>query len=153
VGVSGYQVFQNGIQIATTTVTNFSSTGLQPLTTYTYQVKAFDGAGNLSAFSNQAQATTPDLTFSFTSGPVVSVKGATSATVSWSTSKPGNGAVDYGLTTAFGSSVGDSAFLGSHTVTLSNLQAGKTYYFRVKSVTPDGTQIVSTVSSFKTRRK
>src|SRR6266540_2144213 len=59
VGVSGYRVFRNGVQIATTSATSFTNTGLSPSTTYTYAVAAFDAAGNLSAQSSPASATTP----------------------------------------------------------------------------------------------
>src|SRR5206468_2475353 len=59
VGVSGYRVYRNGTQIATTSATSFPNTGLSPSTTYTYAVAAFDAAGNLSAQSSPASATTP----------------------------------------------------------------------------------------------
>jgi len=58
VSVAGYQVFRNGVQITTTTTTSYSNTGLTASTTYSYTVKAFDGAGNVSVESNQAEATT-----------------------------------------------------------------------------------------------
>src|SRR3989440_212204 len=59
VGVSGYRVFRDGAQIATTSTTFFANTGLSPSTTYSYAVAAFDAAGNLSAQSSPASATTP----------------------------------------------------------------------------------------------
>src|SRR6266853_2273684 len=59
VGVSGYRVFRDGTQIATTSATSFPNTGLSPSTTYSYTVAAFDAAGNLSAQSSPASATTP----------------------------------------------------------------------------------------------
>src|SRR5256885_788798 len=59
VGVSGYRVFRGGTQIATTGATSFANTGLAPSTTYSYTVAAYDAAGNLSAQSSSASATTP----------------------------------------------------------------------------------------------
>src|SRR5881396_3110320 len=59
VGVSGYRVYRNGTQIATTSATSFINQGLSPSTTYSYTVAAFDAAGNLSARSSPASATTP----------------------------------------------------------------------------------------------
>src|SRR6266480_3426955 len=59
VGVSGYRVYRNGSQIATTGATSFANTGLSPSTTYSYTVAAYDAAGNLSAQSSPASATTP----------------------------------------------------------------------------------------------
>jgi hypothetical protein len=46
------------VQIATTTGTSYSDGGLAPNSTYTYKVQAVDWAGNQSAFSNTASATT-----------------------------------------------------------------------------------------------
>src|SRR5437879_6398954 len=65
VGVSGYRVFRDGAQIATTSATSFTNQGLAPSTMYSYAVAAFDAAGNLSARSSPASATTqaaPDTT-------------------------------------------------------------------------------------------
>src|SRR5438094_6579003 len=59
VGVSGYRVFRGGTQIATTSTTSYANTGLSPSTTYSYTVAAYDAAGNLSAQSSSASATTP----------------------------------------------------------------------------------------------
>lgn len=60
IGVTGYRVFRNGVQVATTPSTAYSDTGLSPTTSYTYTVAAFDAAGNTSAASVSASATTPD---------------------------------------------------------------------------------------------
>ncbi|MGB7624471.1 MAG: fibronectin type III domain-containing protein, partial [Terriglobia bacterium] len=65
VGVTGYKIFRNGTQIATSTVTSYQSTGLTPSTTYSYTVSAYDAANNNSAPSTAASATTqapPDTT-------------------------------------------------------------------------------------------
>ena len=66
VGVTGYRVFRNGSLLTTLgNVTTFQNTGLNPVTTYTYRVRALDAAGNVSAQSNAASATTqatPDTT-------------------------------------------------------------------------------------------
>lgn len=58
VGVTGYRIYRGGVQIATLTTTSYSNTGLAPSTTYTYTVRAYDAAGNLSNASNPASATT-----------------------------------------------------------------------------------------------
>jgi fibronectin type 3 domain-containing protein len=59
-GVTGYKVFRDGglTEIATVTTTSFSDTGLAVNSTHSYQVSAFDGAGNQSGKSNTATATT-----------------------------------------------------------------------------------------------
>jgi hypothetical protein len=61
VGIAGYQVYRNGVLVITLyqTSASYSDTQLDPSTNYTYQLVAFDGAGNLSPLSNSASATTP----------------------------------------------------------------------------------------------
>lgn len=60
IAVTGYQVFQNGVQVSTITTgnTSYAANGLTPLTSYSYFVRAFDLAGNISANSNVATAQT-----------------------------------------------------------------------------------------------
>jgi chitodextrinase len=60
VGVSGYRVYRGGaLLIALGPVTAWQNTGLSPATTYSYTVQAIDAAGNASAQSTAASATTP----------------------------------------------------------------------------------------------
>lgn len=58
VGVTGYKIFRGGSQIATSTTTSYSNTGLSASTSYSYTVAAYDAAGNTSAQSSSATATT-----------------------------------------------------------------------------------------------
>jgi chitodextrinase len=51
-------------QVATSTTTTFSDAGLLPNTSYDYQVRATDAAGNLSGYSNTSVATTQQSTAS-----------------------------------------------------------------------------------------
>jgi glucose/arabinose dehydrogenase/PKD repeat protein len=59
VGVTGYQVFRDGAWLVNATTNGFQDAGLAAGTTYTYAVTAYDGAGNTSAQSTPASATTP----------------------------------------------------------------------------------------------
>ena len=70
VGVTAYRVARNGTVVATVPSPSYTDTGLAPSTTYTYTVAAVDAAGNVSAFSDPAIATTltPDVT-----APTVSI--------------------------------------------------------------------------------
>src|SRR5690606_38237056 len=52
VGVTGYDVFRDGVLRATVGTTTFSDTGLSPSTTYAYTVRARDAAGNVSSLSS-----------------------------------------------------------------------------------------------------
>ena len=58
VGVAGYRVYRNGVQVGTPATTSYTDAGLMPSTTYTYTVAAYDTAGNISAQSTPAAATT-----------------------------------------------------------------------------------------------
>nr|UOI39493.1 glucoside hydrolase GH55 family beta-1,3-glucanase [Archangium sp.] len=58
VGVAGYDIYRNGTLVGTSTTTSYSSTGLTASTTYSFTVRARDAAGNVSAVSNTATATT-----------------------------------------------------------------------------------------------
>src|SRR2546426_667928 len=60
VGVSGYQIYRGGSQIATTSLTSYSDTGLSPSTAYIYTLAAYDAAGSVSAQSAPASAGTLD---------------------------------------------------------------------------------------------
>src|SRR5690606_4570289 len=57
-GVAGYKVFRDGVEIATVTNNEFKDTGLQPNRQYAYMVIAFDAADNQSAASNMRLVTT-----------------------------------------------------------------------------------------------
>lgn len=59
VGVAGYRLYRNGIEIGAPVTTPYQDTGLVPSTTYRYAVAAFDAAGNVSARSAEVAATTP----------------------------------------------------------------------------------------------
>ncbi|MBO3748750.1 cellulose binding domain-containing protein [Streptosporangiaceae bacterium NEAU-GS5] len=65
VGVAGYDILRapgasggTFAVVGTSTTTSFANTGLTASTTYRYQVRARDAAGNVSAVSNTAQVTT-----------------------------------------------------------------------------------------------
>jgi hypothetical protein len=58
VGVAGYKVFRGGTQVGTSAATSYSDSGLAASTSYTYTVAANDAAGNTSAQSAGASATT-----------------------------------------------------------------------------------------------
>ena len=58
VAVTGYDVYQGGVFKATVATTSYSVTGLTAATTYTFTVRARDGAGNISGDSNVATVTT-----------------------------------------------------------------------------------------------
>nr|MBF6609121.1 fibronectin type III domain-containing protein [Flavobacterium sp.] len=58
VGVTGYDVYQNGSFRATVATNSYAVTGLTASTTYSFYVRAKDAAGNISSNSNTASVTT-----------------------------------------------------------------------------------------------
>jgi chitodextrinase len=73
-GVSGYVVFRDGAQIATTALPHYTDMSLSPATTYAYTVEAYDAAGNFSAQSSPPLGVTtasgpPGAAFPLTVGP------------------------------------------------------------------------------------
>jgi hypothetical protein len=57
----------------------------------------------------------------------------TTTTITWNTNMPANSTVEYGLSTAYGSTVENSSMVTSHIMDLTGLELGKLYHFRVTS--------------------
>ncbi|HEY6644125.1 fibronectin type III domain-containing protein [Povalibacter sp.] len=97
-GVVGYRVYRNGSQIGTTSSTSYADASLVNATTYTYQVAAYDAAGNQSAQSASASATTPDGTPpSVPANLTGSAASGTQINLSWSASTDNVGVAGYRL--------------------------------------------------------
>ena len=79
VGVAGYDVYRGSTLAGTTAGTTFTDSGLSPATAYTYTVKAYDAAGNLSPASSAATATTQS------AGTNAGCTAAYSVTTQWDT--------------------------------------------------------------------
>ena len=60
VSVASYDIYQDGVNLYNTVTTSFVVTGLSANTNYCFTVRANDGSGNSSGFSNQACETTSD---------------------------------------------------------------------------------------------
>src|SRR5438552_2931810 len=99
VGVTGYIVRRNGVQVATPDTTSFADTGLSAATTYSYSVSARDAAGNISPYSASVSVTTAsvaDTTAPSTpSGLTGAAAGSTGASLSWSASTDNVGVTGY----------------------------------------------------------
>ena len=61
IGITGYRIYRDSTQIATTSNTTYQDTGLSSSTTYSYTVTAYDAAGNESGQSSTSSATTLSL--------------------------------------------------------------------------------------------
>lgn len=58
-GVTTYRIIRDGVQIGTSTTTEFTDTKVSENTTYSYQVSAVDASNNVSSASPAVKITTP----------------------------------------------------------------------------------------------
>jgi chitodextrinase len=125
VGVTGYQVFRNGTQIATTASSNYNDSGLTSGATYSYTVSAYDAAGNVSAQSSPSSVTTDTDTTAPSVPSNASQSGVTSttATMSWTASTDNVGVTGY---TYYLNGVSQGTTNGT-SVTFTGLTCGTSY--------------------------
>ena len=156
-GFKEYDIYRstdgtNFQQIATQTdrTINYVMDGdLDTHTIYYYRVDTKDNSGNVSAYSNVISDRPDgkggsDLTPPTISNIVISSVTAGSALVTWDTDKLSNSAVAYttnnsgnftgALSTGVSSMVDNAGHLGQHSVFLSGLTPGQTYYIQVSSI-------------------
>lgn len=124
-------------------------TGLSPGTVYHMRALSDDGLG----FS----AASDDHIFETALEPLVVVRvaageiGTTWATVTWTTNRPSDSQVEYGSTDVYGSSTPvDPALVTGHAVTLTGLEPGNLYHFRVASRDGEGGTAYSDDHEFET---
>jgi len=152
VGVVGYNVYRGGVQIAALgVVTTFQNTGLVASTTYSYAVRARDGAGNMSAPSSSANATTPaqpDTTAPSTPmGLSASAVSSSQINLSWTAATDNVGVTGYNV---FRGGV-QIATLGSVTTFQnSGLTASTTYSYTVQAFDSAGNVSPPTISTSAT---
>lgn len=144
IGVTGYDVYQDGSIIGTTTNTNYNVDGLSASTTYTYTVKAKDAAGNVSAASNALDVTTATADTEAPTAPTNLASSditTSSFTLSWTASTDNVEVAGYDVFQD-GSIIGSTANT-SYNVT--GLSASTTYSYTVKA--KDAAGNVSAASS------
>jgi len=153
VGVTGYQILRapgttggTFAQVGTSTTTSFNNTGLTASTTFRYQVRAVDAAGNTSAVSNTVTASTqagggdtqpPTAPSNLASTGTTS----TSVSLSWTGSTDNVGVTGYQILRAPGTTGGTFAQVGTSTTTSftnSGLTASTTYRYQVRAVDAAG---------------
>jgi chitodextrinase len=107
-GLNGYTLYRgDGSVLTVTSLTSFSDLSRNPSTQYTYQVDAVDGAGNHSAKSAVASATTPACP---NTPPVANAGPDKSATAGTPVSFSGSGSSDTdGTITTYAWTFGDGA--------------------------------------------
>jgi chitodextrinase len=125
VGVTGYCITRTSVNASTLNicpsgpVTAYSDTTVQPSTTYTYQITAQDAAGNFSAASGSAMATTPSLADTAAPSTPTNLTGTAASSsqinLSWTASTDNVGVTGYiiyrdtvKIATVTGTSYGDT---------------------------------------------
>lgn len=122
--------------IGETTSTAYTDADLTQSQDYSYKVLAIDNAGSSSIASNivtlapEGKYTTPPLN----SGSPGVTAGSTTAVITWSTGRLAYGAVEYGKTTSYESSVAETVGVTSHSIKLTGLTPGTEYHYRVQAL-------------------
>src|SRR5262249_28972401 len=75
---------------------------------------------------------------------------STSATITWTTDQASSTDVNYGLATAYGSSVSNSTLVTSHSAVLNNLTCNTVYHYEVSSMNAAGQTSTSADQTFTT---
>ncbi len=148
-GVAGYRIFRDGAAtpLATVTATSHSDTNLTAGTTYTYVIRAFDGAGNGSAPSSAVNATTPAPPDIWPppapTGLTAVVQGASTSLLSWTASSDPSGIARYEIWRD-GVKIADAA--GNATTFVdSTISPATTYSYAVRAI--DGANNASVFSN------
>jgi chitodextrinase len=137
-GLAGYRIYRAGSQIGTSTTTAYSDTTVSPSTAYTYTVAAYDNAGNVSAASGSASATTPS---NLPSVPVIigpfPAPGGTVTSSPWNVVwQPSTGPVAYYiLQQTFGPTVTNFTITAPGNSSLQSGSNGQVYDYQVQACT------------------
>nr|WP_299381506.1 fibronectin type III domain-containing protein [Allomuricauda sp.] len=150
VGVTNYEVFQDGVSIANTgTTTAFNVTGLSPSTSYDFTVFAEDAAGNTSAVSNTETVNTPFVPDNEAPSAVTDLAASnttsTTTTLNWSASTDNIGVTNYEVFQD-GVSIGNTGV--NTTLNVTGLTPNTSYDFTVFA--EDAAGNTSTVSNTET---
>jgi endo-1,4-beta-xylanase len=156
VGVTGYQVLRapgasggSFTQVGTSTAPSFTNSGLAASTTFRYQVRAVDAAGNQSAVSNTVTAATQAGGGSDTQAPStpanLTAPSTTTSSISlaWAASTDNVGVTGYQVLRAPGASGGSFTQVGTSTgnsFVNTGLAANTTFRYQVRAVDAAGNQ-------------
>jgi len=152
IGVIGYQVDRcqgagctTFVQVATPTGTTFNDVGLAPSTSYSYQARATDAAGNVSANSNLASATTqapPDTTApTAPTGLTATAASTTQINLTWAASADDVGVTSYRVERCLGTSCTNFVEIAAPAATSfsdTGLTAETSYSYRVRATDAAG---------------
>jgi fibronectin type 3 domain-containing protein len=154
VGVTGYRVERcagasctNFVQVGTPTSTTYSDTGLSAGTTYRYQVRATDAAGNLGAYSSPPVSATTSASGDTQppTAPTLSILAASSTEIdlTWSGSTDNVGVTGYFVERCAGAGCTNFTSVGSPTAPpfySPGLSPATPYSYRVRAGDAAGNQ-------------
>ncbi len=163
--LSGYNVYYGtssgnyGVPISVGNTISHTITGLAD-GTYYFSVTAYDTSGNESGFSNEASkilingpvgGSGSDITAPVITGVSAQSITGNTATIIWTSDEPASSQVDFGLTTAYGSSsTKNETLVTSHSQVITGLAEGTSYHFRVRSTDVSTNTATSNDATFST---
>ncbi len=158
-GIENYEIFHSTddvtyTEIATTSGIAYVDTGLTQAAHY-YKVRACDSVSNCGAYTSAVDLT-PTGKFtdapSLSSGPVSTSITTKKATITWSTDRTSDSKVSYGTTSGsyFSEEPSNSTQVTAHTINITNLTPGTTYYYKAKWTDEDGNTGFSAEKTFTT---
>ncbi|MBP9781691.1 fibronectin type III domain-containing protein, partial [Candidatus Woesebacteria bacterium] len=159
--VSSYSVYRSTDDVTYSLIgssipgTSHINSDLEQITYY-YKVKACNYVGDCGDFSNTVSLL-PDGKYTeppgLSAGPTSSAITTKQATISWSTDRASDSKVQYGTTPGsyLTSEPSSSVQTTDHTINLSNLSPGTTYYYKAKWTDEDGNTGVSAEKNFTTQ--
>jgi len=132
-------------QVGTSTTTTYNNTGLSPVTSYSFRVRATDAAGNLSPYSATISATTPaapDVAAPTAPGTLLATAASpTQINLSWTASTDNVGVTGYEIERCQGAGCSSFALLTTVTGTSysnTGLTASTSYSYRVRAADAAG---------------
>jgi chitodextrinase len=137
VGVAGYRIIRDGTPLADAPGTTYADTTTQPGETHTYEVRAFDAAGNLSDASNSVTVSSADTVPPTAPASLAATPAsATRVDLSW-TAATDNVGVDHYQIIRNGTAIADTAGAGT-TYSDTTVVGTTTYTYTVRAVDAAG---------------
>lgn len=161
--LAGYRLFRDLVQIATTSLTTYSDTGLTASTSYSYTVEAYDWYFNISTSSVAAATTTLPLSEVLpqegSSGTLLQVRltdltidtNQTEVTIAWATNIYARYVLRWGKVSEYDLGfVQNETFKKSHQTAISDLEPGTRYVYELIAYNQQGTEFSLSEGSFTT---
>ena len=154
-GVQGQDMLQNTGEIKDVSEHILTLTNLTPNTIYNYQVASIDAAGNGPTMSSVLEFTTgsvpDDSAPTFLFQPQTTTLYEDKAFIVWATNEAATSALYYGTDPdSMGSQYAITGLRLEHTIVLTNLDPGTTYYCQAVSTDSSGNASISDYVSFTT---